>query len=304
MLTLALVGKPNCGKTALFNRLTGARQKVANYAGVTVERKEGRFTSASGRAWRILDLPGAYSLRAASPDEAVTRDVLAGARGDVARPDGIICVVDATNLQLNLRMVLELRRLGLPMVVALNMADVARRRGIRIDVAALARTVGVPVVETVAIRRGGEQALLEALERFGDTNVDPDAVSSTAHADTPEELRRSVAAIIAASVTETVPHEDGFSERLDRLVLHPLLGPAILLAVLFLVFQAVFSWAQAPMEWIQQAVAGLGDLLASILAEGPLRSLLVDGILGGVGSVLVFLPQIQILFLFILALED
>jgi ferrous iron transport protein B len=299
--TLALVGKPNCGKTALFNRLTGARQKVANYAGVTVERKEGRFTAPSGRTWRILDLPGAYSLTAATPDEAVTRDVLLGARTDEPLPDGIVFVVDATNLALNLRMVLEVARLGRPMVVALNMADIARSRGIEIDVPALSKALGVPVVETVAVRAGGEQALLAALEHL----VAPisDSPVTDVGMPSPEALAAEVRSIVASCVREPV-REDTTTERLDRVLLHPFAGPIVLAIVLFLVFQAVFSWAQAPMDLIEAAVGWCGEQVKALLPDGMLQSLLVEGILGGTGSVLVFLPQILILFLFILALEE
>src|SRR3989338_5858809 len=157
---IALVGNPNCGKTALFNRLTGARQKVGNYAGVTVERKEGQFVSPKGQAWRLLDLPGAYSLLAATPDEAITRDVIAGVRAGESAPVGLVCVVDATNLRLNLRMVLELQTLGVPMVLAINMMDLATKRGIHIDTAKLQQALGIPVVEAVALQAGGERALL------------------------------------------------------------------------------------------------------------------------------------------------
>ncbi len=257
-LTLALVGKPNCGKTALFNRLTGARQKVANYAGVTVERKEGRFVSPTGRTWRLVDLPGAYSLTAATPDEAVTRDVLLGRRPDESVPDGIICVVDATNLTLNLRMVLEFARLGMPMIVALNMVDVARRRGIAIDVPRLSTLLSVPVVETVAVRVGGERALLDALESFHARDIRP-ATATTAPS--PAEAARDVRRIVDACVHEP-PTQHGRTEKLDRVLLHPLAGPLILAVVLFLVFQAVFSWAEVPMDWIETGVAGVGQLVS------------------------------------------
>ena len=163
-LRVALVGNPNCGKTALFNRITGSRQKVANYAGVTVERKEGRFVAPSGRVVQLLDLPGAYSLDAASPDEAITRDICEGRYPGEAVPDVIVCVADATNLRLHLRFVLEVRRLGRPMVLALNMMDAARLRGVSIDVPALERELGMPVVETIAVRKGGATALIARLD--------------------------------------------------------------------------------------------------------------------------------------------
>ncbi|MFN0317355.1 MAG: ferrous iron transporter B [Burkholderiales bacterium] len=300
-VTLALVGKPNCGKTALFNRLTGARQKVANYAGVTVERKEGRFTSPLGKTWRVLDLPGAYSLKATTPDEAVTRAVLLGERSDESMPDGVICVVDATNLPLNLRMVLDVARLGLPMVVAVNMADVAQRRGLKIDIKRLSAELGVPVVETVAVKAGGERALVDALDHL--PSGSSSQLSTRSLGTSAEEVAREIRRIVSVSVTgpQTV---HAATEKLDRVLLHPLAGPLILAVVLFLVFQAVFSWAQAPMEWIKASVAWTGEGLITAIPEGMLRSLLVDGILAGVGSVLVFLPQILILFFFILALEE
>ncbi|MBH1987255.1 MAG: ferrous iron transporter B [Burkholderiales bacterium] len=307
---IALVGNPNCGKTALFNRLTGSRQKVGNYAGVTVERKEGRFTSPAGRTWRVLDLPGAYSLLAATPDEAVTRDVITGAHFGEAAPDGLVCVVDATNLRLNLRMVLELQQLGLPMLLVLNMMDVARKRGIRIDTDRLQQMLGLPVVEAVAVQPAGEQALLAQLDGLNWPTA------KTAHA--PGGLRRSLDAIgqtpvedthrrvgeVLRACTSQPAHAPRTTAELDRWALHPVAGPLILAALMFLVFQAVFSWAQAPMDLIDAGMGALGDLVRTHLPEGMLRSLLIEGVIGGAGSVLIFLPQIVILFGFILALED
>jgi ferrous iron transport protein B len=300
---IALLGNPNCGKTALFNRLTGARQKVANYAGVTIERKEGSFTLPGGRAMRVLDLPGAYSLSAHTPDEAITRDVVAGLRAGEQAPDAVVCVVNATNLRLNLRLVLEIQRLGLPMVLALNMVDVANKRGIEIDTAKLSRELGMPVVETVAVQSGGEKALLAMLETLTfDAPVKPRALSAI-DAVPVEETQREVRRIIDACVSFD-KDTGNLSEQIDQVVLHPVLGPAILAVLMFLVFQAVFSWAAAPMDLIKNGVEGLGTWVGSNMAEGPLRGLIVDGIFGGVGSVLVFLPQILILFFFILVLED
>ena len=303
---IALVGNPNCGKTALFNRLTGARQKVGNYAGVTVERKEGQFTSPAGHTWRLLDLPGAYSLLAATPDEAITRDVIAGTRHGEAAPVGLVCVVDATNLRLNLRMVLELQTLGVPMVLAINMMDLAARRGIHIDTARLQRELGIPVVEAVAVRAGGEAALLAQLDALDWASLPtPAAPRPMARiAQTPVEgTHRRVGELLAACVTMP-EHGSAWTARLDRFVLHPVWGPLILAALMFLVFQAVFSWAQAPMEAIDAGMGALGDLLKAHMPAGMLRDLLIDGVIGGAGSVLVFLPQIVILFGFILALED
>ncbi|MFN3702139.1 ferrous iron transporter B [Thermomonas sp.] len=296
-LRIALVGNPNCGKTALFNLLTGSRQKVANYAGVTVERKQGQFFLPSGRSVVVLDLPGAYSLHAASLDEAVTRDVIRGFYPGEPAPDVLVCVVDATNLRLHLRFVLELRSLGKPMVVALNMCDVARRRGIAIDVAALQRELGVPVVETVAIRRDGARALLEQLERMPADPVQPVALPDE------ETLHQEVRRILALAVR--MPRRTAaIDEALDRWLLHPVFGFVALAAVMFLIFQAVYAWAAPLMDGIEQITGWAGDLVGGLLADGPLRSLLVDGVIAGMGGVVVFLPQILILFFFILALEE
>ena len=299
---IALLGNPNCGKTALFNRLTGARQKVANYAGVTIERKEGSFTSPSGRALRVLDLPGAYSLSAQTPDEAITRDVVAGLRAGESAPDAIVCVVNATNLRLNLRLVLEIQRLGLPMLLALNMVDVAKKRGIAIDTVKLSQELKMPVVETVAIQAGGEQALLEALDRMPLEPATPRPLASI-DAVPVEETQREVRRILDAS-TSYAQDKGNLSEKIDDVILHPVAGPIILAALMFVIFQAVFSWAEAPMDLITGTVEGVGQWIGGAMGEGPLRSLIVDGIIAGVGGVLVFLPQILILFFFILILED
>jgi len=300
---IALLGNPNCGKTALFNRLTGARQKVANYAGVTIERKEGSFISPAGRAFRLLDLPGAYSLAAHTPDEAITRDVVAGLRAGEQAPDAVVCVVNATNLRLNLRLVLEVQRLGLPMVLALNMVDVAQRRGIVIDADKLAAELGMPVVETVAVQSGGEKSLLRALDLMPDTAPRGANALSAIDCVSVEETQREVRRILAAC-TSHANDSGNLTEQIDQVVLHPVVGPILLAALMFLVFQAVFSWAALPMEMIKGGVDGAGQWLGAQMGDGMLRSLLVEGILGGVGSVLVFLPQILILFFFILALED
>jgi ferrous iron transport protein B len=308
--SLSLVGVPNCGKTALFNRLTGSRQKVANYPGVTVERKEGRLVGPrTGRIYRVVDLPGAYSLEPATLDEAIARDVVLGRHATEPAPDLLVCVVDATNLRLNLRLVLELRRLGLPMIVALNMSDVAAQRGYSFDRAALGRALGVPVVPTVAIRAGGERELVEAIDAHGFAGharlgtrgrieAPPPATAADIEA-TQREVRR-----VLDEVGYRVPARDAMLARLDAVVLNPLAGPLLLAVVLFLMFQAVFSWAKAPQAWINAALQGVSTWLAAVMPAGPLRGLLLDGVIAGTGSVLVFLPQILILFLFILALED
>jgi ferrous iron transport protein B len=303
-VSLSLIGVPNCGKTALFNRLTGSRQKVANYPGVTVERKEGRFVGpVSGRTYRLLDLPGAYSLEPTSLDEAIARDVVLGRHASEPPPDLLVCVVDSTNLRLNLRLVLELKRLGRPLIVALNMSDVARSRGYSLDRAALERALGVPVVETVAVKPGGEAALIEAIDRYqyGERLGRIEAPRSTA-ADvqaTQKEVRR-----ILQEVGYRVPARLAMFSKLDSIVLNPVAGFVLLLVVLFLMFQAVFSWAQVPMDLIENGINALGMWVGSTMSDGPLKSLIVDGVLGGAGSVLVFLPQIVILFFFILVLED
>ncbi|MEO6895637.1 MAG: ferrous iron transporter B [Caldimonas sp.] len=312
--SVALVGNPNCGKTALFNLLTGARQKVANYAGVTVERKSGLTRLRDGRAVTIIDLPGAYSLNPATPDEQITLEVIEGRRHGEAAPDAIVAVVDATNLRMNLRLVLELKRLGRPLIVALNMADVARAEGLAIDVAKLSAELGCPVVETVAVRSDGHAGLMALLEkRLGGSG--PEALSpagaadraadSAATSDAPSsaELQREVRRIlaIAAPGASSVRR---FHHRLDAIVMHPVWGLLLLAVVLFLMFQAVFSWANVPMDAIRGAMAALGDTVSTQLADGPLKSLLVDGVIAGAGSVIVFLPQILILFFFILLLED
>ena len=259
-LRIALVGNPNCGKTALFNLLTGGRQKVANYAGVTIERKEGRFTAPSGRVLQLLDLPGTYSLEANSPDEQITRDVLEGKYPGEARPDLIVCVADATNLRLHLRFVLEVKRLGLPVVLALNMVDAAQRRGIVIDVPELQRRLDLPVVETVAVRRGGAQALIERVD--GEVPVaaaaQPDDAVSRAG------LHAQVREILGSAVT--MPRQTAaMDDALDRWALHPVFGLAILAVVMFLVFQAVYSAGKPMTDVIGEGFGWLGTRAAALM---------------------------------------
>jgi ferrous iron transport protein B len=301
---VALVGNPNCGKTALFNVLTGSRQKVANYAGVTIERKEGTLQTPSGRRVRVLDLPGAYSLDPLTPDEQVTADVLLGRRAGESAPDFVVCVTDATNLRQNLRLALSLKRLGLPMVVALNMTDIAQRKGILIDARKLEHELGVPVVETIGVKSAGAKALVELLE--SSALRAPLAPRAAWRTPTPTDLEfdqaevRRILGIVGGARLEGVT----VSDKLDAVVLHPLAGPVILAAILFLVFQAVFAWAQVPMDAIRTGVGAFAGWVGSVMPPSLLKGLLVDGVLAGVGSVLVFLPQIIILFFFILLLED
>ena len=297
-LRIALVGSPNCGKTALFNLLTGSRQKVANYAGVTVERKEGRLHAPSGRQYAVLDLPGAYSLHAASLDEAVTRDLIRGFYPGEPQPDVLVCVVDATNLRLHLRFALELRALGRPMIVAMNMIDAAKRRGIAIDIDALQRELGVPVVETVAVRHDGARALVQQLEAMATAPHAP-RVTIGEDVDLHDETRRLLSLAVAMP-RRTAAIDDA----LDRWLLHPLFGLLALGLVMFLIFQAVYAWATPMMDGIEAATGWLGATVGNALPAGPLNSLLVDGVIAGMGGVVVFLPQILVLFAFILALEE
>lgn len=300
-LRVALVGNPNCGKTALFNLLTGSRQKVANYAGVTVERKEGRFHAPSGRTYALLDLPGAYSLNAASLDEAITRDLCRGFYPGEPAPDVIVCVVDATNLRLHLRFALEVRALGRPMVLAVNMMDAAKRRGIEVDMKALERELGVPVVPTVAVQRDGARILVEKLDRMGKSELPP--ITPAAMSDDPDALHAETRRLLSVAVQ--MPRRTAeIDDALDRWLLHPVLGIVALAVVMFLIFQAVYAWATPVMDVIELGTAWLADWAKATLPDGPLNSLISDGIIKGVGGVIVFLPQILVLFLFILALEE
>jgi ferrous iron transport protein B len=301
---VALVGNPNCGKTALFNALTGGRQKVANYPGVTVEKKVGRLATPGGRAIRVVDLPGTYSLRARSPDEEITRDVVLGRLRGEAGPDLIVCVGDATNLRLALRLVLELKRVGRPLVLSLNMMDIARRRGIAIDADRLSCELGVPVVQSVAVRRGGTEALVHEIDRLlaslpaaGHAEWQPPGAGDL------RDAQREADRILQAVVRRPDRRDRG-TVLADAVLLHPVAGLVILLAILFVMFQAVFAWARPAMDLIQIAFAWLGDMVQAAPLPELLQSFLKDGLISGVGSVVVFLPQIVVLFFFILLLED
>ena len=301
---VALVGNPNSGKTALFNALTGAHQKVANYAGVTVERKEGLIRTDDGRTMAVLDLPGTYSLRARSPDEEVTRDAVLGRLAGETQPDVIVCVADATNLRLVLRLLLELKAVGRPMVLALNMYDIAQRQGLRIDLPRLESEIGIPVVPTTATRRRGIEDLVAAIDAAavaapraaGMAWTPPDASALRGAA-------REAERIMKACV-QPPERPDTLTGRIDSVLLHPVGGLVILLALLFVMFQAVFTWATPLMDGIEASLGLLGAWVATVIPDGIWQSLIVDGLISGVGSVLVFLPQILILFLFIILLED
>jgi ferrous iron transport protein B len=301
---VALVGNPNSGKTALFNALTGSRQKVANYAGVTVERKEGQVATPNGRALSVLDLPGTYSLRARSPDEVVTRDAVLGKLAGEQAPDVLVCVADATNLRLVLRLILELKAVGRPMVLALNMYDIAQRQGLRIDLDGLAHDIGCPIVTTVATRKRGIDDLVaqvEALVATGALGADntwrePDAGQI-------RDAHREAQRILKANV-RAAERPDTFTGKVDSVLLHPVAGLAILFALLFVMFQAVFTWSKAAGDLLGDGFQAVGAFLAGHLPAGILTSFLTDGLISGVGSVLVFLPQILVLFFFIILLED
>lgn len=295
---VALVGNPNSGKSSLFNALTGARQKIANYPGVTVERKSGRTALPDGRPVELLDLPGAYSLQPDSLDEAVTRDVVLGKFAGQRRPDALVIVVDAGNLDNHLRFAIELIGQGLPVVIALNMVDLAERDGLEIDPTVLADELGVPVVSTVAVRKRGLERLLSMLSEVLSQSR-PDEV------DAPENRKqitdRAHRIAKRAIISETQGRQ--WTKRLDAILLHPVGGVAILLALLFVMFQAVYGWSEAPIGWIESGFSALTETINAQMPNGILRSFLTDGVIAGVGSVVVFLPQILILFLFILLLE-
>jgi ferrous iron transport protein B len=300
----ALVGTPNCGKTALFNALTGSRQKVANYPGVTVERKAGIVHTPSGLCFNVIDLPGTYSLRARSPDEEITRDAVLGKLASETAPDLLVCVADATNLRLALRLVLELTRVGRPMMLVLNMMDIATKRGIEIDLKKLSDVLGMPVVSAIAVRKGGTDGLIAELDRFAlDAASGRDCSWKTPSATELRADQRQADSIIRSAV-KMPSRPDTLTTRLDAVLLHPVAGLICLLAILFVMFQAVFTWAQPLMDGIDAGFGWLGELAKANLAPGLLQSFITDGVIGGVGGVVVFLPQIVILFFFILLLED
>ncbi|MCF2515018.1 ferrous iron transporter B [Sphingomonas sp. G124] len=298
---VAVAGNPNAGKSALFNALTGARQKVGNYPGVTVERHVGRTTLPDGAPVELVDLPGAYGLDPTSPDEAVTRDVLLGKQKGERLPNALLIVVDASNLDNHLRFALQLIDLGLPTVVALNMIDLAKRDGLELDVGRLEAELGVPVVETVAVRKRG---LAEIMAQLNEMLIAPRKIrAGEGPSHDPLALQRRAREIAMAAIIRETPVRR-ITHRLDGLLLHPIAGPIILAAVLFLMFQAVFSWSVIPADALEAATLSLGQAIGDVLPHGVFRSMLVDGVFAGVGAVIVFLPQILILFLFILVLES
>jgi ferrous iron transport protein B len=305
LMHLALVGTPNSGKTSLFNALTGSRQKVANYPGVTVERKEGSFVTPSGRQVSIVDLPGTYSLRGRSPDEEITRDMVLGRSPGEAAPDLVLCVADSTNLRLTIRLLLELKSTGSPLMLVLNMFDIATRRGVSVDMPRLSEALGVPVVTSIAVRKGGTAELLHRTDEIMAKAQTPPARNLWQPLSVAQlrATQREADRIIAATVSLPA-RPDSWTARIDAVVLHPIAGLAILALILFVMFQAVFAWAQPAMELLSSAFAALGQLVHETLPAGLLQSFLQNGVISGVGSVIVFLPQIIIIFLFILLLED
>jgi len=304
LIRFALVGNPNCGKTSLFNRLTGARAKVANYAGVTVEKRVGELKGLP-QAAELIDLPGTYSFFVTSPDERVARDVILGKmRGEVP-PDVLVAVVDSTNLRLGLRLVLELKMLERPMILALNQADAAQQRGIKINTEKLSALLGMPVVETVAVKRNGVNLLLNEMAKMESTTAGhkPGRLDYSEREESVEALYQRVESILEQSVSqpEALPK---WQDKLDQWVMHPVLGVLILLTVLLMTFQAVFSWAGPLVDIIDGSIQALGVAVGERMPEGILKDFMVNGLIAGTGSVLVFLPQIVLLFAFILVLED
>jgi ferrous iron transport protein B len=301
-LRFALVGAPNCGKSTLFNGLTGGRAKTANYAGVTVERRRGQFTTAQGQKIELLDLPGIYGLTTRSLDERISVDTIMGRNADEPAPDGLLVLIDAGDIRTQLHFILQVRALGRPMLLALNMYDLAERDGVRIDVAALERRLGVPVVTTRATRSSGREALLRRLDEVIASEAWLKSTPPAPEADL-KQLQRE-ARDIAREAILAEPVMNRLTRLIDQVVLHKIAGPVILALLLFFIFQAVFAWATAPMDAIDAAVSALNAWVGNVLPDNWIRSLLTDGIIAGVGSVVIFLPQIVILFAFILLLES
>lgn len=303
---IALVGSPNSGKTSLFNSLTGSRQKVGNYPGVTIERKEGYLKTSSGATLTVLDLPGTYSLQANTSDEKITREVLLEGHFESGRPSLLIAVADATNLERSLNFVLELKNLGLPMVLALNMMDLAKKRGLELNERVLSDELGVPVIPLIATRKKTTKALVQEIERQIQNNIPRSKEEPLPEGSPKERLIARYREIdrILKEARIRAPKPDIWTQRIDKVVLHPLWGTLLLYTLLAMIFQAIFNWANIPMDLIETGIMGIGNWIGGALPESWLRSLVVDGVIAGVGAVVVFLPQILFLFFVILLLED
>ena len=307
ILTIALAGNPNAGKTTLFNALTGLKQKIANYPGVTVERKEGSW-SLAGHNVRLIDLPGLYSLDATSIDEQIARDVLTGSIDAVAKPDAIIAVVDATNLERNLYLVTQILEFRIPVVVALTMIDTFEKQKHQIDIAKMSKLLKTPVVAVTARNNRGKDELAAGLRSvLGTVPTMPYELNGGSDEINSNKIFARYN-FISNVVQETVRHNDKreheVSQKIDRVLTHKIFGLPILIGVLLVIFQAIFSWATLPMDLLDQGFGALGEFARATMGEGVLTDLVVDGIIAGVGGILVFLPQILLLFLFISLLED
>ena len=310
-IVIALAGNPNAGKTTLFNALTGLRQKVANYPGVTVERKEGVWRLDDETAARLIDLPGLYSLEVTSPDEQVAHDVLTGKVADLPQPEAVVAVVDATNLERNLYLVTQLLEYEIPVVVALTMIDLAEKQNIEIDAAKLSASLQVPVVAVIAAQKQGVDELAEKVLTVVETPQVADLPWLSKDESDDGETNRQIFArynfisdVYQESVKTVETDERGVSEKIDAVLTHKFFGLVILVGVLLVVFQTIFSWAELPMNLLESGFGALGEFAKANLPEGVLTDLIADGIIAGVGGVLVFLPQILLLFLFISILED
>ena len=285
-LRVALVGKPNCGKTVLFNALTGSRQKVANYSGVTVEKKHGYFSTPQSTMITLVDLPGTYSLRSRSPDEKVTRDVVLNQFNEEDSIDVILAVVDATNLSGCLRLILELKRTGIPLVAALNMSDLAKLRGFEYDLKKLSTMLDCPIIETTATQKQGVYELAAELDKYkqlGGKNINQWQEPTR---EMVRDYHKRVHEIIQATETRRgLPSL--WSNKIDKLLLHPVIGLVILLAILFTMFQAVFSWATIPQSWMQGIFDSAQDYVAAINPHSFVISLIANGVIAGIGAILV-----------------